>query len=268
MHNIPLAPSATPEVSTTPHAPAAVEKTVEADIAAASHAEVATIQDKARAAFPDVASDMVDLSVASGKASDVPVEDDDGSAIVEPGEFPDAAPAAKDLTDESVRRTMTREEEIEEALACPCIDAMRDGPCGDDFISAYRCFLQSDTEPKGMDCVERFSSMQTCMGEHPEHYLDDGPEEGEGAAAFSGKDEPASDAEAVPPANVVSPTPVNMDAVVDSVEQEVAAAVEAVEAVEVAAAEATEAAVRSTEDGTPVTPAPVTEHPTPGAAAA
>lgn len=86
---------------------------------------------------------------------------------------------------------LTREEEIEEALNCPCIDAMREGPCGNDFIAAYRCFLESDTEPKGMDCVDKFATMQTCMAEHPEEYnLDDDekPLQVDDAAGVSGSD--------------------------------------------------------------------------------
>ncbi|EME29294.1 mitochondrial protein translocase, MPT family [Galdieria sulphuraria] len=66
--------------------------------------------------------------------------------------------------------TLTKEQEIEEALNCPCIQKMKEGSCGEQFIAAYRCFLESETEPKGSDCVEYFSSMQKCMVEHPEEY--------------------------------------------------------------------------------------------------
>lgn len=85
--------------------------------------------------------------------------------------------------DASPERTLTREEEIEEALNCPCIDAMKEGPCGGDFISAYRCFLESDTEPKGMDCVDKFAAMQTCMADHPEEYNLDDDEKSNGDSA-------------------------------------------------------------------------------------
>ncbi|GJQ13606.1 hypothetical protein GpartN1_g5397.t1 [Galdieria partita] len=68
------------------------------------------------------------------------------------------------------RSTLTKEQEIEEALNCPCIQKMKEGSCGEQFIAAYRCFLESETEPKGSDCVEYFSSMQKCMVEHPDEY--------------------------------------------------------------------------------------------------
>lgn len=75
-------------------------------------------------------------------------------------------------------RTLTKEEMVEEALNCPCIAAMKDGSCGDAFIAAYRCFLESDTEPKGMDCMDQFTGMQGCMAEHPDEYnLDDDDED-------------------------------------------------------------------------------------------
>lgn len=69
---------------------------------------------------------------------------------------------------------LTKEEMIKEALDCPCIASMKDGPCGTKFLCAYECFLRSDSEPKGSDCVEAFVQMHECMNEHPEVYdLDD-----------------------------------------------------------------------------------------------
>ncbi len=56
------------------------------------------------------------------------------------------------------------------------------GPCGPQFIVAYRCFLDSKEKEQGSDCVESFQSMQACFHEHEEHYkefLTDGKEEEE-----------------------------------------------------------------------------------------
>lgn len=78
----------------------------------------------------------------------------------------------------SSSRQLTKQEMIDEALDCPCIAGMRDGPCGPSFIQAYSCFLGSDTEPKGMDCMAQFKSMQTCIAEHPDEYNLDEEEEG------------------------------------------------------------------------------------------
>ena len=61
-------------------------------------------------------------------------------------------------------------EEIEEALNCPCIDGMKEGPCGDAFVVAYRCFLESKAEERGSDCLEQFQGMQACFVEHADYY--------------------------------------------------------------------------------------------------
>ena len=60
--------------------------------------------------------------------------------------------------------------------------AITAGPCGPQFIDAFRCFLDSKEEDKGSDCIESFQTMQACFREHPEHYKDflgDGDKESE-----------------------------------------------------------------------------------------
>jgi len=47
---------------------------------------------------------------------------------------------------------------------------MADGPCGEQFKAAFSCFIYSEEEPKGVDCVEKFKHMQDCFREHPEVY--------------------------------------------------------------------------------------------------
>jgi intermembrane space import and assembly protein 40 len=70
------------------------------------------------------------------------------------------------------------EKSIEEALNCPCIDGMKEGPCGEVFVSAYRCFLESKAEERGSDCLDQFQGMQACFVEHADYYTkDDGEEE-------------------------------------------------------------------------------------------
>jgi intermembrane space import and assembly protein 40 len=39
---------------------------------------------------------------------------------------------------------------------CPCLGGMADGPCGPEFKEAFSCFVFSEEEPKGMDCIYRF----------------------------------------------------------------------------------------------------------------
>lgn len=39
---------------------------------------------------------------------------------------------------------------------CPCLGGMAHGPCGEDFKAAFSCFVYSEEEPKGIDCVDKF----------------------------------------------------------------------------------------------------------------
>jgi intermembrane space import and assembly protein 40 len=39
---------------------------------------------------------------------------------------------------------------------CPCLGGMAHGPCGEEFKTAFSCFVHSTEEPKGMDCIEKF----------------------------------------------------------------------------------------------------------------
>ncbi|KAF9263258.1 hypothetical protein L218DRAFT_902199 [Marasmius fiardii PR-910] len=56
---------------------------------------------------------------------------------------------------------------------CPCLGGMAYGPCGQEFREAFSCFVFSEEEPKGINCVEKFKAMQTCFRQHPEHYADE-----------------------------------------------------------------------------------------------
>lgn len=39
---------------------------------------------------------------------------------------------------------------------CPCLGGMAKGPCGEAFKAAFSCFVYSNEEPKGIDCIEKF----------------------------------------------------------------------------------------------------------------
>lgn len=56
---------------------------------------------------------------------------------------------------------------------CPCLGGMAHGPCGEEFKEAFSCFIYSDTEPKGIDCIKKFENMRTCFKKHPEHYKEE-----------------------------------------------------------------------------------------------
>lgn len=42
---------------------------------------------------------------------------------------------------------------------CPCLGGMAHGPCGEDFKSAFSCFVYSKEEPKGSECLDKFKAM-------------------------------------------------------------------------------------------------------------
>ncbi|EMR70181.1 putative mitochondrial intermembrane space protein mia40 protein [Eutypa lata UCREL1] len=96
---------------------------------------------------------------------------------------------------------------------CPCLGGMAHGPCGEEFKAAFSCFVYSNEEPKGMDCIDKFQHMQDCFRLHPEVYgeelnddeeaeaqapLDDAPE---AAAATPAQQAPAETARARPAAD-------------------------------------------------------------------
>ncbi|ORY62713.1 hypothetical protein BCR35DRAFT_308944 [Leucosporidium creatinivorum] len=54
--------------------------------------------------------------------------------------------------------------------ACPCLGGMADGPCGEEFKAAFSCFIYSEEEVKGVDCVDKFRGMQECFRKYPEIY--------------------------------------------------------------------------------------------------
>ena len=40
------------------------------------------------------------------------------------------------------------DQKVEQALACPCLDDLKEGPCGPSFIAAFSCFLKSRASEK------------------------------------------------------------------------------------------------------------------------
>ncbi|XP_015792533.1 mitochondrial intermembrane space import and assembly protein 40 [Tetranychus urticae] len=67
---------------------------------------------------------------------------------------------------------------------CPCIGGMASGPCAWQFREAFSCFRQSESENRGMECVEKFAVLQDCMSNYPNLYpkRDDDSEEDLNAA--------------------------------------------------------------------------------------
>lgn len=56
---------------------------------------------------------------------------------------------------------------------CPCLGNMPHGTCGKEFKEAFSCFLYSEHEPKGKDCISQFEKMRNCFKSHPAEYEKD-----------------------------------------------------------------------------------------------
>ncbi|KAK2463214.1 hypothetical protein APHAL10511_004869 [Amanita phalloides] len=83
---------------------------------------------------------------------------------------------------------------------CPCLGGMAHGPCGLQFREAFSCFVFSEVEPKGMDCIEKFKAMQDCFREHPDVYADEIMDDEESSVSDeqSSADEKEKDANSLP----------------------------------------------------------------------
>ncbi len=83
--------------------------------------------------------------------------------------------------------------DMEEALVgdgeidwdCPCLQGMAQGACGENFKTAFTCFVTSTSDPKGSECVEHFVAMRDCMVAHPQEYPDLAPADAAEAAAVA-----------------------------------------------------------------------------------
>ncbi|KAJ5577710.1 uncharacterized protein N7459_006674 [Penicillium hispanicum] len=92
---------------------------------------------------------------------------------------------AQELEEEAGQQAAFNPETGEINWDCPCLGGMAHGPCGEEFRAAFSCFVYSEEEPKGIDCIEKFKGMQDCFRQHPDVYgaeLDD-DDEAQGAAA-------------------------------------------------------------------------------------
>lgn len=59
------------------------------------------------------------------------------------------------------------DKQIEVALQCPCVEDMMTSPCKDTFVDSFSCFMKSNEEIKGYDCVEHFERFQACLVANP-----------------------------------------------------------------------------------------------------
>ncbi|KAG7147216.1 Mitochondrial intermembrane space import and assembly protein like [Verticillium longisporum] len=150
-----------------------------------------------------------DFAASDLKTVDAVIEEKRQKTIVKPKEAaPAATPAAPIPSSETASEQLTAAPGSPEALEqeagqqgafnpetgeinwdCPCLGGMADGPCGEDFKTAFSCFVYSNEdpkgidciekfhcfvysteEPKGIDCIEKFQGMQDCFKKYPEIY--------------------------------------------------------------------------------------------------
>ncbi|GAA5879636.1 hypothetical protein JCM1840_000595 [Sporobolomyces johnsonii] len=98
---------------------------------------------------------------------------------------PSAESTPDPTTSDSSQATAFNPETGEINWDCPCLGGMADGPCGPEFKAAFSCFVYSEAEPKGVDCVEKFRGMQECFRRHPDIYGDDAEDlEGDDAEEY------------------------------------------------------------------------------------
>jgi intermembrane space import and assembly protein 40 len=71
-----------------------------------------------------------------------------------------------DALAEAVKRgegAATKEEAIQKALECPCVEGLKTSSCGDGFVEALSCFMRAEEHERGSKCVEQFVALHACM---------------------------------------------------------------------------------------------------------
>ncbi|GBE81564.1 hypothetical protein SCP_0312930 [Sparassis crispa] len=121
----------------------------------------ASVSPDALTHFPSTATQH-EPSLHPPHIHDVPTEDTSADT-------PDASEGAEEASSGGAFNPETGEINWD----CPCLGGMAHGPCGLQFREAFSCFVFSEKEPKGIECIERFKAMQDCFREHPDVYGED-----------------------------------------------------------------------------------------------
>ncbi|KAI1349485.1 hypothetical protein F5Y01DRAFT_316758 [Xylaria sp. FL0043] len=140
-----------------------------------------------KAAAPDskTSPEPETTALASQTSPEAPAKDIDANGQVAPEE---GSPEA--LEEEAAQQGAFNPETGEINWDCPCLGGMAHGPCGEEFKAAFSCFVYSEQEPKGMDCIDKFQHMQDCFRLHPEVYGEELADDDEAAPTV---DEGAAD---------------------------------------------------------------------------
>lgn len=116
-----------------------------------------------------------DIPSSQIQTSDKQTTEQQSTVAAADGESAEAG-GPQGLEEEAEQQGAFNEETGEINWDCPCLGGMAHGPCGEQFRAAFSCFVYSKEEPKGVECIEHFKTMQNCFREHPEIYgaeLDD-----------------------------------------------------------------------------------------------
>lgn len=86
-------------------------------------------------------------------------KNDTTTAVAAPGADGEKTP--EQLEEEAGNEGAFNPETGEINWDCPCLGGMAHGPCGEEFKAAFSCFVYSNEEPKGMDCIDKFQYVGT-----------------------------------------------------------------------------------------------------------
>ncbi|KAI0427700.1 hypothetical protein F5Y09DRAFT_24067 [Xylaria sp. FL1042] len=154
--------------------------TVEAVVARKRLEAEARLQ-KAAAPESKTSPEPETVALASQTSPEAPAKDIDANGQVPPDE---GSPEA--LEEEAAQQGAFNPETGEINWDCPCLGGMAHGPCGEEFKAAFSCFVYSEQEPKGMDCIDKFQHMQDCFRLHPEVYGEELADDDEATTTVDG----------------------------------------------------------------------------------
>ncbi|CUS10246.1 unnamed protein product [Tuber aestivum] len=142
-------------------------------------------QDRPKSLLPEKGGKLERLqgSDATGGAQG---ESDRG--VVERAEPAPGSGSPEDLEAEAGQEGAFNPETGEINWDCPCLGGMAHGPCGEEFKTAFSCFVFSKEDPKGVDCIEKFKDMQACFQKYPELYDTEEEDDGELPEGASGEE--------------------------------------------------------------------------------
>ncbi|KAL4941918.1 hypothetical protein BDV06DRAFT_193404 [Aspergillus oleicola] len=129
------------------------------------------------------------------KSQTQPAESTDNAAAPQ---NPEQLKSAEELEEEASQQAAFNPETGEINWDCPCLGGMAYGPCGEDFRAAFSCFVYSEEEPKGIDCIDKFKAMQDCFRAHPDVYGAELEDDDEVAAAAATSEPAVTDAPGQP----------------------------------------------------------------------